>query len=379
MFFAGVSARSFASMSMSMSMSMGYICPSTEGQSPHGTTSSSGGRDSASNNMSGDGSSSSSAHRIRVVNPIGTVGWQAPELMTHLRSPAPPPIADAAIAVLSGTGEEEDDDADDEDDEEEEEDDEEYGDGMEPEGGDSSREGTVESGSGLTSAKLSGRRVHSKSKSRNTSSDDVATLALTESEVSGGCSSLKSTATPEAALAPSSSSPLLSKKKKPVQHQQSVRKRTQKCDIFSAGLVYFYVLVPGEHPYGQWFEREANIMTGKSDLTKLDDMPDAADLVRRMLASDPDLRPTAAQVCRHPFFWSAQRRLEFLVDLSDRLEHEAVTAAPVLALEASAATIVGRGGWDRNLDPGLLLDMNKYRKYDSHCVRDLLRVVRNKR
>ena len=358
---------------MSMSMSMGYICPSTEGQQ----------QGSASNNLSGDPSSnndnSGSAPRVRVINPIGTVGWQAPELMTHLRSHVPS-TAEAPITVLSGTEEQDEDEDDDVD--EEEDDDEEYGDEEEQGGEDGCREGAVESGSGLTSARLRSRRAQSKGKSRDRSSEDMATLMATESEVSGDSSSLKSSATQKAckaAIASSSSS--LSKQKKPLQllQQQSVRKRTQKCDIFSAGLVYFYVLVPGEHPFGQWFEREANIMTGKSDLSRLDDMPDAADLVRRMLASDPDLRPTAAQVYRHPFFWNAQRRLEFLVDLSDRLEHESVTAAPVLALEANAATVVGRGGWDRNLDPGLLLDMNKYRKYDSHCVRDLLRVVRNKR
>jgi hypothetical protein len=31
-------------------------------------------------------------------------------------------------------------------------------------------------------------------------------------------------------------------------------------------------------------------------------------------------RPTSAQVCKHPFFWDAQKRLDFLVNLSDRLE-----------------------------------------------------------
>ena len=370
------------SMSMSMSMSIGYICPSTEGQPP--------GSGSNHNHLSGDqnssnnNGSSSAAPRLRVINPIGTIGWQAPELMTHLRSHAPPPTAEAPEAALSD--EQDDDDDEEVDDEEEEVDDEEYGDDEEQEGEGSCRDGAVESGrsgSGLTSAKLTSRRAH-KNKSRDSVSDDVTTLAApTDSEVGGDSISLKSTATQGACkITLALSSPFLSKKKtKPLllQQQQSVRKRTQKCDIFSAGLVYFYVLVPGEHPFGQWFEREANIMTGKSDLTKLDDMPEAADLVRRMLASDPDVRPTAAQVCRHPFFWSAQRRLEFLVDLSDRLEHESVTAAPVLALEASASIVVGRGGWDRNLDPGLLLDMNKYRKYDSHCVRDLLRVVRNKR
>jgi hypothetical protein len=31
------------------------------------------------------------------------------------------------------------------------------------------------------------------------------------------------------------------------------------------------------------------------------------------------------------------------------------------------------------MDPLLLQDLNRYRKYDTHCVRDLLRVIRNKR
>ena len=83
-----------------------------------------------------------------------------------------------------------------------------------------------------------------------------------------------------------------------------------------------------------------------------------------------------------------QRRLAFLVDLSDRLEQvtsptppylphfqcltfhtvvanvqqEAVTAPAVLALEVNAGAVVGRGGWSRLLDPGLQQDMNKYRK-----------------
>ena len=56
----------------------------------------------------------------------------------------------------------------------------------------------------------------------------------------------------------------------------------------------------------------------------------------------------------------------------------------VLFLESKAHLIIGQGGWDSRgktlaIDPGLLSDMNKYRKYDTHCVRDLLRVIRNKK
>ena len=77
---------------------------------------------------------------------------------------------------------------------------------------------------------------------------------------------------------------------------RSLTKRTQKCDIFSSGLVYFYVLIPGCHPFGQWYEREANIMKACMDLSPLNYAPDAQDLIRRMLSHDPDNRPSASQV-----------------------------------------------------------------------------------
>ena len=90
------------------------------------------------------------------------------------------------------------------------------------------------------------------------------------------------------------------------------------------------------------------------------------------------------QVCRHPFFWDSHKRLEFLVSISDRLEQESVISSVVLFLESKAHLIIGQGGWDSRgkalaIDPCLLSDMNKYRKYDTHCVRDLLRVIRNKK
>ena len=93
---------------------------------------------------------------------------------------------------------------------------------------------------------------------------------------------------------------------------------------------------------------------------------------------------SSSQVCRHPFFWDSHKRLEFLVSISDRLEQESVISSVVLFLESKAHLIIGQGGWDSRgkalaIDPCLLSDMNKYRKYDTHCVRDLLRVIRNKK
>merc|ERR1711871_1282473 len=154
--------------------------------------------------------------------------------------------------------------------------------------------------------------------------------------------------------------------------------RFQKVDIFSLGCVFHYVMFPGEHPFGEWYEREANIMNAKLDLSHLKNVPCAHDLLERMLAFDPRCRPNAAQVSKHPFFWSSLQRLDFLTTLSDRLEHEPLTSPIIQALETNSSLIVGKH-WDRKLHPALLEDMGKYRKYDTGSIRDLLRVIRNKR
>lgn len=153
------------------------------------------------------------------------------------------------------------------------------------------------------------------------------------------------------------------------------RFRPQQVDVFSLGCVFYYVLSGGQHPYGQWYEREANIMLGHSDLSALVAWPDAMHLISSMLARDPRARPSAKQVAAHPFFWSPARRLDFLSLLSDRLEQEPADSLAVLMLEGESQAQLGRG-WDRRLDPGLLEDMGRYRKYDPCSLRDLLRVVR---
>ncbi len=157
-----------------------------------------------------------------------------------------------------------------------------------------------------------------------------------------------------------------------------LKRRTQTVDIFSLGCVFFFCIVPGHHPFGEWFEREANIMNKKMDLSLVEEHKEAYDLLYRMLSHEPNLRPTAAQICAHPFFWPQQQRLEFLADFSDRVEHEQPHSDVLLALECNAVNVVGRS-WTSRLCQSLLGDLGRYRKYDSASVRDCLRLIRNKR
>ncbi|KDE02470.1 IRE protein kinase [Microbotryum lychnidis-dioicae p1A1 Lamole] len=159
---------------------------------------------------------------------------------------------------------------------------------------------------------------------------------------------------------------------------------TRSIDIFSLGCIVYYVLTGGEHPFGGRYEREMNILLGKISLERLDGLGEEAievqDLISRMVATDPRERPSAEAVLLHPFFWNAQKRLLFICDASDRFEiMERDPPTPTLVmLESRAIEIVG-DDWQKAIDRNLLDNLGKYRKYDGKSVRDLLRVLRNKK
>ncbi|KAG5457670.1 MAG: ribonuclease 2-5A-domain-containing protein, partial [Olpidium bornovanus] len=161
---------------------------------------------------------------------------------------------------------------------------------------------------------------------------------------------------------------------------------TKAIDIFSAGCLFYYVLSGGEHPFGERYERESNILKNLYDLGKLELLGpeglEARDLVERMISADPKLRPTAPEILAHPYFWSPAKRLAFLMDCSDRFEVECRDPpSPLLAaLESRAHRVFGPGeNWQRRLDRPFVESLGKYRKYDFRSIRDLLRALRNKR
>ena len=156
-------------------------------------------------------------------HPVGTIGWQAPELMTHLRAqhtavPAGPVVETKEGDGLEGSGEATDTDAESGSvGDEEEEDDEEAEEETETEEG-------ATSGGGDSSGRTATRRRTKKPPSVPIPLPAAVSIEKMPPAVDG---------------------------KKSQQHL--ARKRTQKCDIFSCGLVYYYVLVPGVHPFGEWY------------------------------------------------------------------------------------------------------------------------------
>ncbi|KAI8628069.1 hypothetical protein F5Y19DRAFT_151840 [Xylariaceae sp. FL1651] len=164
------------------------------------------------------------------------------------------------------------------------------------------------------------------------------------------------------------------------------RRATRAIDIFSLGLVFFYVLTKGLHPFdcGDRYMREVNIRKGQFNLKPLEVLGDVAyearALIETMLRADPRARPTAKDVMSHPFFWSAKEQLAFLCDVSDHFELEPRDPmSPALAELEACAPQVCRGDFLKLLPKEFVESLGKQRKYTGSKLLDLLRALRNKR
>ncbi|XP_073112844.1 serine/threonine-protein kinase/endoribonuclease IRE1-like [Elaeis guineensis] len=156
-------------------------------------------------------------------------------------------------------------------------------------------------------------------------------------------------------------------------------RQTRAVDLFSLGCILFYCITKGKHPFGNYFERDSNIINNRVDLFLVDHIPEVVHLLSHLLDPDPKMRPNAIEVLHHPFFWSSEMRLSFLRDTSDRIELEDRENKSELMEAIENATSAAFGGkWNEKLDAAFITDMGRYRKYKFDCMRDLLRVIRNK-
>jgi len=158
------------------------------------------------------------------------------------------------------------------------------------------------------------------------------------------------------------------------------RSTTCMVDIFSMGCVYYYLLSKGKHPFGENFHRQANILGGKSDLSHLDQEQQSTEvsLISKMIAVEPNDRPPAVAVLKHPAFWSKDKVLTFLQDCSDRVDKEEEDSYVLNEIEKNSIGVT-LGDWLNQLDPAVRSDLRLHRTYKGRSVRDLLRAIRNKK
>ncbi|KAF8771918.1 Serine/threonine-protein like [Argiope bruennichi] len=158
------------------------------------------------------------------------------------------------------------------------------------------------------------------------------------------------------------------------------KRTTCSVDTFSLGLVFYYVLSDGKHPFGDSVRRQGNILNGEYSLNDLDEKkyPEAFYLIEHMIKNNAAERPAISAILKHPFFWNNEKTLSFFQDTSDRIEKEPADSDIVKTLERFNHYIV-KQDWREHITVELQTDLRKFRSYRGNSVRDLLRAMRNKK
>ena len=91
-------------------------------------------------------------------------------------------------------------------------------------------------------------------------------------------------------------------------------------DIQVAGIVAYYILTKGEHPFGEKPDRLRNLLDGKP--VGLDNLKDdaARDLISWMLNHDPNNRPSAEEALKHPYLQPAKLQFALLCTVGNQPE-----------------------------------------------------------
>lgn len=159
---------------------------------------------------------------------------------------------------------------------------------------------------------------------------------------------------------------------------------TAPSDVFSLGLVFAFLLSKGTHPFGAPHVRQSNILFGSYHLSeeKLND-PSAVDLIKRMLDPDSDTRITVEGVLDHPYFWSGDRALSFVIRAVDEVikpemkKAENGEQSAILEELTKEERPIVRGYWKEYLTPCIRRLMDR-KSYDARTLTGLLLAIRDK-
>ncbi|XP_030194422.1 serine/threonine-protein kinase/endoribonuclease IRE1 isoform X19 [Gadus morhua] len=148
-------------------------------------------------------------------------------------------------------------------------------------------------------------------------------------------------------------------------------------DIQVAGMLTYYILSGGHHPFGRGCRCESNILDGLYSLDHVQDLI-AKDLVKWMINKNPIERPTVQQCLAHPFFWSTSRKIDYLKSIGNEEEVRNYKATDKRLLDELDRD-VGEASWKdwkHKFPPELVQKMDGKGKYSENTA-GLLRFIRN--
>ncbi|CAL8068549.1 unnamed protein product [Orchesella dallaii] len=158
--------------------------------------------------------------------------------------------------------------------------------------------------------------------------------------------------------------------------------KTKSADIFSLGCVYYFVLTWGKHPFGLPLRRNANILVSKGKFDELEKEHEGFSwLLSSMTSKTIDKRPPASEILQHHIFWTKEKSLNFLVNISNRTKTPSVRLDNcITSLEARIKLFHDKSDtWLPSLCPVLRnhLTVKFGKKQKASTVMDLIRLIRN--
>ena len=103
-------------------------------------------------------------------------------------------------------------------------------------------------------------------------------------------------------------------------------------DIQVAGMLAFYIVTKGKHPFGAQIHRMINLHDDNPvGLKELSD-PVLKDLLSQMLAREQEKRPYVEQALKHPYFLSSEEQMRFLEAVGNEPEIKNSDAYPHCAV-----------------------------------------------
>ncbi|XP_041842557.1 uncharacterized protein LOC121640764 isoform X2 [Melanotaenia boesemani] len=148
-------------------------------------------------------------------------------------------------------------------------------------------------------------------------------------------------------------------------------------DIQVAGMLIYYILSGGHHPFGKFFECEFNIYKGRYSLDHVEDVV-AKDLIEWMINKEPKKRPKVEECLSHPFFWPRRKKIDYLKKAGNRDEaanyrnadQELIHSFERFAEDGSFKQ------WKNKFPEQLIQKMDGKKKYTENIL-GLLRFIRN--
>jgi serine/threonine-protein kinase/endoribonuclease IRE1 len=77
-------------------------------------------------------------------------------------------------------------------------------------------------------------------------------------------------------------------------------RQSRAVDLFSLGCILFFCITKGKHPFGDYFERDRNIIKNELDLFLVDFIPESVHLLSVLLDPIPAMRYC---LCYHYYFY----------------------------------------------------------------------------